>query len=92
MTAIRAEAPGDAAAIRRVLEAAFGRPEEAVVGHALFTPVTIDGAAVVGMGLGPLAVAPAHQRRGIGARLVRHGLERLRATPCSFVVVLGHPS
>ena len=63
----------------------------AVVGHILFTPVKLDGSSANGMGLAPMAVDPSHQRRGIGSRLVRHGLEHLRASGCPFVIVLGHP-
>jgi len=63
-----------------------------VVGHILFTPVTIDGCSVVGMGLAPMAVMPSHQRTGIGSRLVRHGLDHLRRSGCPFVIVLGHPA
>jgi putative acetyltransferase len=63
----------------------------AVVGHILFTPVTVDSAhEVVGMGLAPMAVLPEQQRRGIGSQLVRRGLERLRERSCPFVVVVGH--
>jgi putative acetyltransferase len=62
-----------------------------VVGHILFTPVTIDGSKLVGMGLAPMSVSPPHQRKGIGSRLVRHGLDHLRQSRCSFVIVLGHP-
>ena len=62
-----------------------------VVGHILFTPATVDGHDVVGMGLAPMAVLPAHQRLGIGSRLVRHGLEQVRQSGCPFVVVLGYP-
>ncbi len=61
-----------------------------VVGHILFSPVSIDpeGTAI---GLAPMAVLPGHQRRGIGGRLVREGLELLRAAGHGAVVVLGHP-
>jgi len=63
-----------------------------VVGHILFTPVTIQTQAreIRGMGLGPMAVVPEHQRQGIGSQLVKAGLEILRQRHCLFVVVLGH--
>jgi putative acetyltransferase len=38
-----------------------------------------------------MAVLPGLQRRGIGSRLVREGLARLRESGCPFVIVLGHP-
>jgi len=62
-----------------------------VVGHILFTPVTIDDSKLVGMGLAPMSVSPTHQRKGIGSRLVRHRLGHLRQNGCPFVIVLGHP-
>jgi len=62
-----------------------------VVGHILFTPATLDGCGVAGMGLAPMAVLPSHQRMGIGSQLVRHGLRHLRQSGCPFVIVLGHP-
>lgn len=67
--------------------------EGTVVGHVLFSPVMIDGhdSLTGGMGLAPMAVLPACQRRGIGSSLVRAGLARLRSRPCPFVIVLGHP-
>jgi putative acetyltransferase len=49
-----------------------------VVGHIVFTPATLDGSGLVGMGLAPMAVLPARQRNGIGSQLVRHGLEHVR--------------
>ena len=67
--------------------------DDGVVGHLLFTPVVVEGSAgrVVGMGLGPMAVRPDRQRRGIGSQLVRRGLDLLRERRCPFVVVVGHP-
>ena len=68
---------------------------EAIVGHVLFTPVTVvqqDKAIWEAYGLGPVAVDPARQRQGIGDALIRAGLERLRAGGVAVVFVLGHPS
>jgi putative acetyltransferase len=114
---IRPEGPADAAAIRRVLEAAFptaaearlveslragghlpvslvAEDDETIVGCIAFSPVRIDGESPEGTGLGlaPLAILPAHQRRGIGGRLVREGLEACRRAGYGFVVVLGEPA
>lgn len=62
-----------------------------IVGHILFSPVTVAGLPAGGLGLAPLAVVPNHQRRGIGGQLVRAGLAACRDLGCSFVVLLGHP-
>ena len=65
---------------------------EAVVGHILFTPVTLDAAeARSTLGLGPMAVLPAHQRRSIGSRLVEAGLRECALAGYGAVVVVGHP-
>jgi len=63
-----------------------------VVGHILFSPVTITDRdqAWSAVGLGPMAVAPKHQNRGIGSLLVRAGLARCRELGEDVVVVLGH--
>jgi putative acetyltransferase len=61
------------------------------VGHIMFSPVSLGGFARLLMGLAPMAVAPARQRRGIGSALVRAGLERCREIGAAAVVVLGHP-
>lgn len=67
-----------------------------VVGHALFSPAVIEwdesGSEAVGLGLGPVAVLPAFQRRGFGSLLIKHGLEMARDRGASFVCVLGDPA
>jgi len=67
--------------------------EAGVVGHILFTPVEIRSPSGTSMALGlaPMAVLPAHQRRGIGSALVRTGLEACREAGELVVIVLGHP-
>ena len=62
-----------------------------IVGHILFSPVTlVESHGLSLMGLAPMAVVPARQRRGIGAHLVREGLERCRRAGADAVVVVGH--
>lgn len=64
----------------------------AIVGHVAFSPVLIAGDARGWYGLGPLAVRPNAQRRGIGAALVNAGLEQLRANGAHGVVLVGDPA
>jgi len=65
----------------------------AVVGHIMFTPVTLDAAAAIrAAGLAPMSVLPAHQRAGVGTELVRAGLAACREQGYAAVVVVGHPS
>jgi putative acetyltransferase len=62
-----------------------------IVGHILFSPVTLSNRPDLQIvGLAPMAVAPQHQRTGIGAALVKAGLERCRQRGCGAVAVLGH--
>lgn len=65
-----------------------------VVGHVLFSPVTVksEHGEWSAIGLGPVAVLPSHQRRGLGAQLIRAGLDNLRAAGHGVVIVLGHPT
>ncbi len=63
-----------------------------IVGHIMFSPVSLsNNSDLKVMGLAPMAVAPAHQRKGIGSALVRAGLEQCRKLDFDAVVVLGHP-
>ncbi|ABX04994.1 MAG TPA: N-acetyltransferase [Herpetosiphon sp.] len=64
-----------------------------LVGHILFSPVQYDQAPshLKIWGLGPLAVLPSHQRTGIGAALVKAGIEACRQAAIQALVVLGGP-
>jgi putative acetyltransferase len=65
----------------------------AVVGHVLLSPVTVGGARDGDvLGLAPMAVLPAYQRRGVGTALVGAALAAARARGHGAVVVLGHPT
>lgn len=65
--------------------------EGAILGHIMFSPVTLTGTGVEIMGLAPMAVAPARQGTGIGSSMVRAGLARCAELGVDAVVVLGHP-
>jgi putative acetyltransferase len=79
---------GDAEPIVSLVAATDGT----IVGHILFSPATLDSdPALRVMGLGPMAVLPDWQSRGIGSALVREGLAACRRLGVRAVVVLGHP-
>jgi len=64
-----------------------------VVGHILFTRITVEGGSQThdALALAPMAVLPLFQKRGIGSALVRRGLEEARGLGHPVVIVLGHP-
>ena len=66
--------------------------EDQIVGHILFSPVTIEskGTSFEAIALAPMAVLPAYQGKRIGSQLVRAGLEECRRLGHEAVVVLGH--
>jgi putative acetyltransferase len=65
----------------------------AIVGHTMFTYVTLRGEEDREvLLLAPVAVAPQRQSLGIGSALVRAGLERADARHEPLVVVQGHPT
>jgi len=66
--------------------------EQEIIGHITFSPVSLSGHPDLQiMGLAPMAVAPEHQRMGVGSALVRAGLEQCKRLGFGAVVVLGHP-
>jgi putative acetyltransferase len=66
----------------------------AVIGHVLWSPVSVDGRdfAPPPLALGPLGVLPDAQRTGAGSALARAGIEECRRRGAPFAVVLGHPA
>ena len=66
--------------------------EGAIVGHIVFSPVSLDPlAGTVGLGLAPVAVLPDREKHGVGRRLIQNGLAECRAWGAAFIVVLGDP-
>lgn len=63
-----------------------------LAGHVVFTMCSIAGRTDKVALLGPIAVAPHMQRRGIGSALIREGLQRLKTQGTSQVHVLGDPA
>jgi len=65
-----------------------------IVGHIAFSRLEIphiDGEHKLhGAALAPMAVAPTHQRLGIGSELVRQGIENCKELDIDVIVVLGH--
>lgn len=63
-----------------------------IIGHILFTPMTIktETSSYPAVGLGPVAVLPEVQCQGIGSRLIETGLDLLREKGETAVIVLGH--
>jgi putative acetyltransferase len=65
-----------------------------VLGHILFSPVTLGPrrSNPHGVGLAPVAVLPEYQNQGIGSRLICVGLQMCREAGWDFVIVVGHPA
>jgi putative acetyltransferase len=66
--------------------------DQSVVGHVLFSDVSIARGVQRGIGLAPVAVLPRAQRRGIGSQLIRAGLTGAVELGYDFAVVLGEPA
>jgi putative acetyltransferase len=72
--------------------------ENQIVGHVFFSPMTFQpdedensfNASIIG--LGPLAVLPEYQKRGVGSALVREALRQLRESGYDAIALLGNPA
>lgn len=64
-----------------------------IIGHILFYPVTVHsaGSEYPTLSLGPMAVIPAFQCKGVGRKLVFEGLEVAKSLGHESVIVIGHP-
>ncbi len=62
-----------------------------VIGHIVFSPVTISDGTPGWYGLGPVSVLPEYQRQGIGKALINEGLARLKALNAQGCCLVGHP-
>jgi putative acetyltransferase len=62
-----------------------------VIGHVAFSPIDIDGQHRGWFGLGPISVAIARQRQGIGKMLISKGLELLRNRGANGCALIGNP-
>lgn len=63
-----------------------------LLGHVIFTTCGVAGSSDKVALLGPLAVAPACQRQGIGSAIVHAGMRRLENAGVTRVYVLGDPA
>lgn len=63
--------------------------EGEVIGHALFTPVTLDGEDFGWQGLAPVSVHEPYRKQGIAEALIKYGLDSLYELGYSACVVFG---
>lgn len=91
--------PDEAALVRRLRKngkapiSLVAEEDDRVIGHLMFSPVQISGAAIElrGLGLAPVGVLPAYQRQGAGTGMIQLGLKMAQLGGYDFVVVLGDP-
>ncbi len=65
--------------------------EGEVVGHALFSPVTLNGEQLGWQGVAPVAVKSPLRKQGIAGKMIREGLSTLYELGYPACVVLGDP-
>ena len=75
-----------------VVMSLVGTIDAQIVGHAIFTRCSIEGDGINAALLGPLVVAPARHRQGIGSAIVQAGFRQLEKAGVNRVFVLGDPA
>ncbi len=66
--------------------------EGAIVGHAAFSPVTIENDTnFQGYILAPLGIKPGYQKRCIGSQLIKSGMQQLANMSVDILFVYGYP-
>ncbi len=66
--------------------------QQTLIGLAVFTRCGLERQDVFLCLLGPVAISPNSQRRGIGSRLITFGLDHMRTLGATRVCVLGDPA
>lgn len=64
--------------------------ENEILGHILFTEMTVGASDTKILCLGPMAVHPDHQKMGIGSRLINAGIGAAKDLGYEAIIVLGH--
>lgn len=65
-----------------------------IIGTVMYSPASCDldsGETLRGLGLGPIAVHPDYQDKGIGTALIETAMDSLKHLPVRFFCVLGEP-
>lgn len=62
-----------------------------VTGHIAATPVILGNGTTHWFGIGPLAVSPEHQNKGVGSQLIRAALSTLEQRGAAGAVLVGEP-
>ena len=67
--------------------------ENQIVGYVSYSPIFLrTDPSMVGYILAPLAVAPKHQKKGVGAKLIKNGIDRLTRDGADCLLVYGDPT
>lgn len=77
---------------QRDLHVFLALQDNRIIGGICLSRLTVEGDKRCVFLLSPVAVAPGHQRQGIGQRLLGHGLDRMRALGVDVVATYGDPA